>query len=275
MIAALKRLSADDKSQFDRDGFHVARGLFTTRETDFIREVFQEQGDQGPTPPLQVDNRLASNDPLARYPRMMMPHRYPGLRVGRVAMSVMLDPRIGHMLHDLSGEEAVAAQTMFYFKPPGARGQALHQDNFYLRVAPATCMAAWVAVDDADEENGGLMVVPGSHCGELACPEKADPAASFTTEHVAVPEGLREVPAILKAGDVLFFNGTLIHGSYPNTSPDRFRRALICHYAPASLREIANAYKPLISFKQTIIEGVAEAAAGGPCGSEFTAVESA
>jgi len=37
-----------------------------------------------------------------------------------------------------------------------SRGQAFHQDNFYLRVKPGTCVAAWVAVDDADEENGSI-----------------------------------------------------------------------------------------------------------------------
>jgi hypothetical protein len=32
---------------------------------------------------------------------------------------------------------------MIYFKAAGARGQALHQDQYYLRVNPGTCCAAW------------------------------------------------------------------------------------------------------------------------------------
>ena len=32
------------------------------------------------------------------------------------------------------------------------------------------------------------------------------------------------VGADMKAGDCLFFDGKTIHGSYPNTTPDRFRR---------------------------------------------------
>ena len=40
----------------------------------------------------------------------------------------------------LLGREPYAAQTMFYFKPPGARGQALHQDQTPLRVQPGTCL---------------------------------------------------------------------------------------------------------------------------------------
>ena len=32
----------------------------------------------------------------------------------------------------------------------------MHQDNFYLLAAPATCIAAWTAIDAAKVENGCL-----------------------------------------------------------------------------------------------------------------------
>ncbi|MDE0838898.1 MAG: phytanoyl-CoA dioxygenase family protein [Kiritimatiellae bacterium] len=271
----MKHLSMEEKSRMERDGFHIARALFNTEEISEIRRVFQEQGDSGVTPGLQNDDRLQSNEALAKYPRMMMPHRHADLPVGPVSLSAMLDPRIGDILHDLYGEAAVAAQSMFYFKPPQARGQGLHQDNFYLKVAPANCMAAWVAVDDADEDNGGLMVIPGSHKLGLVCPEQADPTVSFTTEHIPTPEGMQVVPVIMKAGDVLFFTGSLIHGSYPNTSDTRSRRALIFHYGPASMKEISGHYKPLLDFEQHELDGVLAATGGGPCGTEFVAVGSA
>jgi len=49
------------------------------------------------------------------------------------------------------GCEALACQSMLYFKPPGARGQVLHQDNFYLHARRGTCVAAWLALDRSDE----------------------------------------------------------------------------------------------------------------------------
>jgi ectoine hydroxylase-related dioxygenase (phytanoyl-CoA dioxygenase family) len=154
---------------------------------------------------------------------------------------------------------------MFYFKPPGARGQDLHQDNFYLRVRPGTCIAAWLAVDPSDRENGGLVVVPGSHETEIVCPEKADPDRFFTSEHVPVPEGMRETPVDMDAGDMLFFHGSLIHGSYPNKSHDRFRRAFICHYLPARSTEVSHWYRPLLGFDgdEVFVPG---AVGGGACG---------
>jgi ectoine hydroxylase-related dioxygenase (phytanoyl-CoA dioxygenase family) len=260
----------ESRKDFERNGFLLVRGLFSQEEVRSIREAFMEQGANGPVPGLS-DARPSADpkDPLSFYPRMMHPHRHPELPIGPLSMRYLLDSRIEAVLSDLFGEEPIAAQSMFYFKPPGARGQDLHQDNFYLRVKPGTCMAMWLAVDDADQANGGLVVVPQTGDLEIACPEKADSSKFFTTDHVSAPEGLEPVPADMKAGDVLFFNGSVIHGSYPNDSEDRFRRAFICHYVPASSAEVSRWYRPLYRFngEEVLID---DATGGGPCGTVET-----
>jgi ectoine hydroxylase-related dioxygenase (phytanoyl-CoA dioxygenase family) len=265
--ATTQTLTDQQVAAYHRDGYVVIRGMFSKAELDELRETFMKQSELGPVKDLWNPTNDNPKDPLARYPRMMHPHRQSQLPIGPLSMRIGLDPRVGAVLADLFGEEAVCAQTMFYFKPAGSRGQSLHQDNFYLRVSPGTCMAAWLAVDDADSENGGLVCVPGSHNLKIACPEKADASRFFTNDHVPVPEGLREEPINLKAGDVLFFNGSVIHGSYENTSKDRFRRAFISHYVPASSKEVSQWYRPLYRFdgNEVAMNG---ATGGGPCGGE-------
>ncbi len=256
--------------QFDRDGYLIQPQVFTQAEIAGIRDTFMSVAANGPVDGLSEKRHGNASaydpaDPLAFYPRMMHPHRHPELPVGPLAMRYMLDRRLYAVLKALFRAEPYAVQSMFYFKPPGARGQDFHQDNFYLRVKPGTCMAAWIAVDDADEGNGGMMVVPGTNAMEIVCPEQADPSRFFTTEHVPIPRGLTPQPLRLRAGDVLFFNGSVIHGSYPNTSTNRFRRSLICHYVPSSTVELAHWYEDPMSFdgaRQTI----AVATGGGPCG---------
>ena len=267
-LADAPGLTDAQKAQFERDGYVVLRGLFSPEETAEIRDAFMAQNADGPVEGLS-EIRFGSDsydpsDPLAFYPRMMNPHAQPERPVGRIARDFLLHPRLYPILQDLFGEEPAGVQTMFYFKPAGARGQELHQDNFYLRVKPGTCLAAWLAVDDVDAGNGGMKVVPGSHREDVACPQKADPAVSFTSDYVPVPQGLEAVPCDMKAGDVLFFNGSLIHGSTPNTSTDRFRRSLIAHYVPQASQEVAHWYKPYAFDGETF--EIPPAQGGGPCG---------
>ncbi|ALS28464.1 phytanoyl-CoA dioxygenase [Paenibacillus sp. 32O-W] len=262
-------LSEADLRHFETEGYLIVRGLFAADEVEALRRNFAEMHAQRSIPgcfeALPIEEARRQGSILKAYPRMMHPHR-----VNRLSMDYMLDPRVMDILAALLGEEPIAAQSMFYWKPPGAEGQALHQDNFYLKVEPGTCIAAWTAIDDADEENGGLFVVPKSQHEPIQCPHRADPSQSFTVDEVDVPEGLTPMPTTLKAGDVLFFNGSVIHGSYPNRSKDRFRRAFICHYAGESAEKIGKWYSPLYNRQGEIVERE-DNAGSGPCGTEFAA----
>ncbi len=247
---------------YDAHGVVQVAGLLTADEVGEIRDQFTAQVTADAS--IGFDDKVPSGDPLARYPRIVHPHRHRDLPIGRLAYRWMLDARIWSIVEDLIGP-AYAAQSMFYFKPPGGRGQALHQDNLFLRSAPETCLAVWIAVDDVDAENGGLAVVPGSHAYEIICPETADETESFTTIAVRVPEGLALEQTEMRAGDALFFHGSLVHGSRSNRTPDRYRRSLIFHYIPQDSVEVARFYAPLID-KDGREVTIATAEGGGPCG---------
>ena len=268
-------LSAYQVAKFRRDGFIAVRQLFTPLEIAEIRDTFMEAARNGPVEGLsegkQSLNRggtaqYAPSDPLSVYPRMMHPHKHPDKPVGPLSMRYMLHPKLEGILAALLGEDPLAVQSMFYFKPPQSRGQALHQDNFYLRVKPGTCVAAWMAIDDADEDNGGIQCVSNTENHPIQCPEQSNLAESFTTEHVTPPAGSRVEVVPLKAGDVLFFNGNVIHGSGPNRSKTRFRRAFICHYVPRSTTELSSWYETPFRFDHKRVS-IPPARGGGPCGS--------
>jgi len=260
---------------FHRDGFVIVPQLFSPEEVAEIRETFMAANADGPIEGLSEIRRgvggYTDDDPLAFYPRMMHPHKHQDKTVGPLSLRYLLDTRVQSVLAALMGEEPVAAQSMFYFKPPGARGQDLHQDNYYLQVSPDTCYAAWTAIDDVDQENGGMVLVPGSHTLPVLCPSPADKTLYFTDHHLEVPEGKTTVAADMKAGDVLFFNGSVIHGSPPNTSQDRFRRAFICHYVPRASAEVSHWYH-CVTFDNTPI-AFAKSTMGGPCGGSWTEVK--
>ena len=135
---------------------------------------------------------------------------------------------------------------MFYWKPPGARGQDFHQDDYYLRTEPNACIAAWMALDNIDEENGGLIVLPGSNTEDILAMSPTDTSQSFTDTAVHPPGQYAEHLVEMEKGDLLFFHGRLIHGSRPNHSGTRFRKTFICHYISADSTNYNKGYDPIV-----------------------------
>ena len=249
-----------DRAFYQKNGYVVVPGVFSPDEAEAYRDHFMALRAEGPKPGDMVADTAQSSDPLKKFPRMIHMHRW-----DETSLRWLLDERLAECLTAFLGTEPLAVQTMLYFKPAGARGQALHQDNFYLRAQPGTCMAAWLALDPCDEKNGCMRVVPGSHTWPVLCTTTADTAASFTDVTVPIPEGVEIAPVLMEPGDVLFFNGSLVHGSYPNTSQDRFRRSLIGHYIEDRAERVTEFDQPVLRMDGTAftIEGVEE---GGPCG---------
>jgi phytanoyl-CoA hydroxylase len=112
-----------------------------------------------------------------------------------------------------------------------------HQDWVYLDSYPQGCLtAAWVALEDISPEATRFFVVPGSQDFDEDFPHDwiwkssryldamAEVVRTRYGDHVIVPE--------LQAGDVLFWNSRLIHGSRPGADPHRSRLSLAAHYIP-------------------------------------------
>ncbi len=253
-------VTVQDVEAFATQGWLMVPALYDETEVAFYLEHYmymhaQREESLGWE---KLDRR--SSDPLQRFPRMGMMHRWDSL-----SAEWLVDPRLNAILTTLLAREPFAVQTMIYFKPPGARGQALHQDQYYLQVNPGTCVAAWLALDDCDEENGCLQIVPGTHDTPVLCPVEADTSVSFTDVTVPLPDSLQPVPVPMKAGDVLFFNGQLVHGSFPNRSAHRFRRSLIAHYIVGEAEQVSRYYHPVLQMNGEPVE-MGINTEGGPCG---------
>lgn len=151
----ISSLLPSEQEQFEQQRYLLLKRLFQPAEVNFFRNHFMRVRESGPQPGDEVPLDMTHPDPLKRYPRLMMMHRW-----DEVALRFLLDNRLQNVLTALLQSEPFAVQTMLYFKPPHARGQALHQDNYFLRVRPGTCIAAWLALDECDEANGCLQVLP-------------------------------------------------------------------------------------------------------------------
>jgi phytanoyl-CoA hydroxylase len=255
-------LPGDAQAQFERDGYCLVDDLFTPDEIEAIERFFEEFKQIGAAV-FDGASRYEEIDPTKRQLRAMHPHRHSELAKGWA-----LNPRVIAVLTELLGRPPLLAQTMYYFKPPGAKGQGMHQDNFYLLAAPATCIAAWTAIDEANLDNGCLYVVPGSHRKDILCPAEGNETwMSYGDTHIKpFPRDARAVPVPVRRGQTMFFGGQLIHGSGPNRTGDRSRRTFIGHYIDEASEQVAQFYHPLLNAKGDVVSDVRAPVGGGPCG---------
>jgi len=252
------------KQEFELHGYAVVRGILEADEVRDLQDHFawiHETGAEGNYE--HVSPEEAGGDPLLVYPRVMNPHRF-----SPKAREYTVDPRYARVLEALFGEEPLAVQSMLYFKPPGSRGQAMHQDQFYLQVRPGTCIAAWTALDRCDRANGGMIMVPHTQSLAIDCRKAGKPGAGSYGPNaipIPVPDGYRGEAPELDPGDAIFFNGSLLHGSGRNVTKDRFRRSFICHYVGVSCETISQSYHPLVDMNgRDVVRG--KTTDGGPCG---------
>jgi hypothetical protein len=151
---------------------------------------------------------------------------------------LVMTPRILDCVQDLIGPDIVCWGAHFFAKPPGdLRRVSWHQDGTYWPFAPARTVTAWLAIDDADEENGAMRVVPGSHRhGVLPFRESAGEERNvlWLTVDQAAAAG-EPVTLALRAGQFSLHSDLLLHGSEPNPSMRR-RCGVAIRYAAAAVR---------------------------------------
>jgi phytanoyl-CoA hydroxylase len=266
MLPLTPLISESLVAQFQRDGYCVIAGLFSATEIAEILTFFEEFKLQGGA--IYDDGlRYAEVDPAQRQLRAMHPHRYSDR-----AKMWALNPNVASVLTALLGRAPLLAQTMYYFKPPGGKGQGMHQDNFYLLAAPATCIAAWTSIDGADLDNGCLYVVPGSNRKDIHCPADGPEAwMGYGDSHIKpFPRGVKPIPVEVPKGSTMFFDGNLIHGSGPNRTKDRFRRTFIGHYISEASEQVAKFYHPVLTMAGESVMRIRASAGGGPCGDGWT-----
>ena len=254
-------ITAEEKQQFFDEGYCIMPGLFAEGEIAEIETFFEDFKRNG----MKVYDGVGFEeaDITKQQLRAMHPHRYDSRAKGW-----MIQPRVAEVLAELLGRPALGVQTMYYFKPPGGKGQGMHQDNIYLLAKPSTCIAAWTAIDSADEENGCLWVVPGSHKESIICPEKGGQTwLNYGDSHITrFPRERKPVPVPVPRGATMFFGGNLIHGSGPNRTKDRYRRSFIGHYIDEASEEVARFYHPVTDMRGEVVSNIAVPVGGGPCG---------
>jgi len=127
------------------------------------------------------------------------------------------------------------------YKPASTGGTNMwHQDApLWPTLTPMTEVSAWVALDDVDEANGCMWMVPGSHLwgNQMQFWGTLEDFDGLPAEYQG--HAITTAPCPVKKGEVHYHHALTWHGSPPNTS-SRPRRAIALHYMTQETRYVAN-----------------------------------
>jgi len=224
------------KKNFDEDGYVFLPGFLDKTEVGFInvkleqfirervphlpsRHVFYED-DRDPQTLKQLQD-LQTYDPF--YAEMLF-----GSRFKTIAEILLNDQVVGKNLE--------------YFNKPPRIGKPTppHQDNYYFMLNPPLAVTMWMALEEADTENGCVRYIKGSHLGGMR-PHGKKKTAGFSqgiTDY-GEREDLKkeEIAFPAKPGDLLIHHSMTIHRADGNRSNLRSRKAVGFIYFGQSAKE--------------------------------------
>ncbi|MCZ6889136.1 MAG: phytanoyl-CoA dioxygenase family protein [Gammaproteobacteria bacterium] len=244
-------------AQYAKDGYVLVRDVLEPETLSELRAVTDAvvAGASGLTEHTDILDLEMSHRPDApRVRRIKRPHlAHPFYRELAAHAGIMnaLTPLIGENIRLRPGGK-VNMKAADYGAPV-----EWHQDWAFYPHTNQDVLAVGILLDDMDEDNGPLLVVPGSHRGPVYDhhSEGVFCGAIDLTRTPLDVSGARKLSA--SAGSITIHHARLVHGSERNTS-GRQRRILFYEFAAADAWPLAGVenISSLEDFDARIVHGV-------------------
>ncbi|MFC4779266.1 phytanoyl-CoA dioxygenase family protein [Paenibacillus sp. GCM10023252] len=166
-----------------------------------------------------------------------------GWWINNEVRSVVTSPLIGRLASELMEVPEVRLWHDQVILKPGAGADAAtqagnvgwHQDYGYWQCSSTTNMVTvWIALQDTDLTNGGMVSINGSHKWGLIPDSNTffnQDMDQLKAKYASDGREWVEEPCILKAGQASFHHSLTFHGSGPNFT-DQPRRSIVAHLMP-------------------------------------------
>jgi ectoine hydroxylase-related dioxygenase (phytanoyl-CoA dioxygenase family) len=231
---------AIDVERFWREGYLTAPAIFLPTQLEELRGEADRVLALCAADPVRYARRIEwETDHLAEGERAGMDRVIRKLEpvsdLSNIFAEFAYHPGVTGPVSAIFGEPVELFEDKLNLKLPGGSAYPWHQDWVCCwRAHTDELITCFIYLDDADETNGCLQVIPGSHQGKPRYPLK--PGSRFEIDPAAI-DASKRVSAPLRAGEMIFFDAYLLHYSDLNRSRTR-RRAIIYTYNPARLGKV-------------------------------------
>jgi phytanoyl-CoA hydroxylase len=227
------------KDSFDRDGYVFIPGFFSAERITAINQHLEQFiHDSVPAMPAAHVMYEQAGDP-STLKQMQDLEKHDGF-----FNELMINSELTQIAESLLGEPVIG-KNVEYFNKPAKIGKATppHQDAFYFNIAPPQALTMWLALEEADQQNGCVSYISGSHRrgmrphGRTTTLGFSQSIIDYGTEEDFT--NLHSFPA--QAGDLLVHHSMTIHSAAPNITDSRSRKALGLIYFGESAKPDAEA----------------------------------
>lgn len=211
------------KSNFKRDGYVFIPGFFNAGQ---IAEINRQLADyiENKVPKLlskQVFYEDQENPDTLKQLQDLQLH-------STFFNTLMTDSELEKLAEVILDEKVIGKNVEYFNKPPKiGKATPPHQDAYYFNIKPAQAVTLWIALEDANEENGCVNYITGSHLkgmrphGRTQTLGFSQSILDYGTEEDRA--AFRSFPA--KPGDLLIHHSMTVHGAGTNQT-NRSRKAL-------------------------------------------------
>ena len=216
---------SDAQKQFYADnGYLKVENAVTPEQLARLQEITYKLIDASRTvtesnDAYDLDNGHSAETP--RLTRVKLPHKR-----DPYFWELIRNSRMTEVLTGLLGPHTALLTSKLNTKAPGGgRAVEWHQDWAFYPATNDNILAFGLMLEDVDEANGPLMVIPGSHKGPILSHQANGYFAGAIDPDDPQFEQSKAVTLTGKAGDMTVHHARILHGSAPNMS-DRNRLIL-------------------------------------------------
>jgi len=205
-------------------GFLVLENCIPTNEVDTIN--------------MEIDGLLKEKKVRFRYNNRKIMF---SMHASKLMYAYATDPRITSVMNFILDMPVVPFQNINFYK---GSEQKAHSDSIHMTTFPSGYLiAAWIALEDIDENNGPLFYLPGSHKlpyllndhyehggGKLVLGSEAYEKYEVHLAHEIKQTSFESKQFLAKKGDVLIWHANLLHGGTAILDEQRTRKSMVVHY---------------------------------------------